>query len=92
MGMTLGILVILVIIGYCLWRRLVQIQKRRGLVQRSVAMSNLSHLPILDRSIAERTWAKPSPSSMECAPATSLKDGAPTYIAIDMLRDLSQGV
>ena len=89
MGLTLGILVILFIIGYCIWRCIVQRQKRRGVAQ-SVAMSNLSQLPVLDRSIAARTWAMPT--TVEGNPITSLKESPPTYTTIDMLQDLSQGV
>ena len=89
MGLTLGILVVLFIMGYCVWRRLVQRQKRRGLAQ-SVAMSKLSRLPVLDRSIAERTWAMPA--TMCGHPTAPQKEDPPTYTTIDMLRDLSQGV
>ena len=61
-------------------------------MRRSVAMTNLSRLPVLDRAISERTWSRPTTVPVENAPVLTPKDGPPAYTAIEMLRDLSQGV
>ena len=92
MGFTVGIVAILGIAAYCLWRRFVVKQKRKETMQRNLAMSSMSRMPCLDRSIAERMWAKPASAPRlehKAAAIEAPEPVYPKYTIVDMLNDLA---